>query len=333
MSDVYLIRGNYKGGIKKAFSLLSDNLSKKPVAIKLHFGEKGNTTHLKPELVKALTEQLNQQFVLTDCNVLYKGSRTQTADHIKVAKEHGFGFAPIKIADEEGEIKIPVNLKHFKSIKVGKLIQEYENIIVFSHFKGHQSTGFGGAIKNLGMGLGSRAGKLAMHSNISPQIDPDKCTLCGKCKEECPANAIETINNKNIINKDKCIGCARCIAVCPQKAVKIPWDSTTEKELQERIVEYCYGIIKGKNLIYFNALLNITKDCDCLGIEQKPIIEDIGILASADLVAIDQASLDLINKKIGKNIFKELHGVSGLDQLRYAEKLGLGSRKYKLIEL
>ncbi len=333
MAKVFVIKKNFEEGIKKAYNLLSNKLSDKPIAIKLHFGERGNTTYIQPELVKALVNEIKQEKILTDANVLYRGSRTDTSSHKQIALEHGFDFAPVKIADEKGEISIEINKKHFKTIKVGSLLQEYENIIVFSHFKGHSTAGFGGALKNLGMGFGSRSGKLAMHANISPFIDTNICILCNNCKENCPANAIQTINNKNIINKNKCIGCAKCIAVCPKKAVKIPWGSATEKQLQERIVEYCYGILKDRNLIYFNVLLNITKRCDCVGSSMKQIIDDIGILASGDIVAIDQASLDLVNKQTGKQTFQDIHGVSGIDQLIYAEKLGLGTRKYELIKI
>ncbi len=337
MSKVYFIKENYEKGIKKAYSFLSKNLTKDKITIKLHFGEKGCTTFLNPNLIKYLIKSIKQNFVLTDCNALYRGSRTNESDHIQTAKDHGFNFAPVKIADGtsgEDYFEVEINKKHFKKVKIGKLIQDYKNIIVFSHFKGHIATGFGGAIKNLGMGLGSRAGKLAMHSHISPRIDSSKCILCNKCIENCPANAIEFVNNKNIINKNICIGCAKCIAVCPQKAVSIPWGSATSEELQERIAEYCYGIIQNRNLIYFNALINITRDCDCMGSVQKPFVKDIGILASSDLVSIDQASLDLVNKTSrSKNKFQEFHQVSGLTQLEYAEKLNLGSRKYELIKI
>ncbi len=319
--------------IKKVYSLLEKNLSESDVMVKLHFGEKGCETFIPPNLVKMITSNIKQNFVLSDANVLYKGSRTSTEEHIKTSKEHGFDFAPIEIADDKGELNIEVNLKHFKDIKVGKSLEKYKNIVVISHFKGHMATGFGGALKNLGMGLGTRAGKLAMHAGISPNIDADKCILCNKCLENCPVNAIETINNKNVINKEKCIGCAKCIAICPQGAVRIPWGAVGEKELQERIVEYCYGILKNRKIIYFNFLGNITRNCDCMGSRQEKVMEDIGLLASDNIVAIDQASLDLIKEKAGKNIFQEMSGVSGERQLEYAEELRIGSRKYELVKI
>jgi hypothetical protein len=324
MAKVYFVK---KEKLKEAFNLLG---MEGKALVKVHFGEEGNTTYVKPEIINLVAEELDDYF-LTDCNVLYKGKRTETEDHLNTAKKHG--FKKVKIADEDGEIEIQINKNHFKKIKVGKLLKDYKNILVFSHFKGHPAAGFGGALKNLGMGFGSRAGKLAMHAGIAPKIDPSKCQLCQKCKENCPANAIETINNKNVINKEKCIGCAKCIAVCGYGAVRIPWGSVSSKELQERIVEYCYGISKSRDIIYFNALTDITESCDCVGRKQEPFMEDIGFLASKDPVAIDQASLDLVNKKTRKETFKDITGVSGKHQLKYGEEIGLGSREYNLVEL
>ncbi|GAJ15228.1 unnamed protein product, partial [marine sediment metagenome] len=215
--------------------------------------------------------------------------------------------------------------------KVGKELPNFKNLVVFSHFTGHIITGLGGALKNLGMGLASRAGKLAMHCNTKITIDPKKCIACNLCIENCPVNAISYVNKKAFIDEKKCIGCARCIAVCEQKAPRIPWASARGKEVQERLVEYCFGINKICNIIYFTSLKNITLECDCMDTPQKPIIKDLGILASLDPVAIDQAAIDLVKKELGKDAFKEYNNIDSSFQLKYGEKLELGSRDYKLI--
>ena len=335
MSKVYLIKNNYEENFKKIYLELSKNFSKGKTAIKVHFGEDGNITYLNPNLIKTLAKNINNPYLI-ECNVLYKGKRTYAKDHIELAKQHGFNFAPIIISDgEKGNdyIEIEINKKHFKTIKIGKELQNFKNLVVFSHFTGHIATGFGGALKNLGMGLGSRAGKLAMHCKTSITINQNKCTACGLCIENCPANAISYVNEKAFIDEKKCIKCAKCIAICPQKAPQVPWNLVRGKDIQERIVEYCYGINKICNIIYFTSLQNITLDCDCENKPQIPIIKNLGILASNDIVAIDQAAIDLVKKELKKDIFKEYNKIDSSFQLEYAEELNLGSRKYELISL
>ena len=318
MSKVYLIKNNYEENFKKVYKELSKKFSKGKTAIKVHFGEEGCTTHLSPGLVKILSKNINNPYL------------------IELAKQHGFTFAPIIIADGQlGDdyLEIEINKKHFKTIKIGKELQNFKNLIVFSHFTGHVATGFGGALKNLGMGLGSRAGKLAMHCKTTITINPNKCTACGLCIKNCPADAISYVNEKAFIDEKKCIKCARCIAVCPVKAPQVPWNSVRGKDIQERIVEYCFGINKLCNIIYFTSLQNITLDCDCEDKPQIPIIKDLGILASTDPVAIDQTAIDLVKKELKKDIFKEHNKIDSSFQLEYAEELNLGSRKYELISL
>lgn len=206
-------------------------------------------------------------------------------------------------------------------------------MIVLSHFKGHGASGFGGAFKNLGMGLGSRAGKLHMHSNISPFIDEKECVACNACLENCDFNAIE-MNSVAKIDSNLCVGCAMCIAVCKFNAVKIPWGGSTNKELQEKIVDYSRAIIDflDKKIIYINVLENITESCDCVGAKMKPIMEDVGILISDDPVAIDKASLDLVNEK-SNDKFNKINMVDKDYKVYYAEKIGLGTKKYQLEEI
>jgi len=301
------------------------------VAIKVHFGERGNVTHLDPELARKVYEKvksLGKEPTLIECNVLYKGSRVNSASHIKTAHEHGFTDMDIDILDgEDGSEFVEIN-----DCKVGAGIKKYDSLIVLSHFKGHQAAGFGGALKNLGMGLGSRAGKLDMHSNVKPQISDD-CVGCGICVENCNADAIAIIDGQAKIDEGKCEGCAMCIAVCPNRAVEIPWRGRTQEELQGKIAQYAAAILSlFPNPIFINVLENITKECDCMGIEQKPMMENVGVLYSDDIVAIDQASLDLANQH-SHGEFEKINSANKAKQTELAEKLGLGSRQYELVEL
>jgi hypothetical protein len=316
------------------FSKLGNN-----IGIKLHFGEKGCNTYLNPEIAKAIYDKiisLGKKASLIECNVLYRGSRTNSKEHIKTAKQHGFDFGNIDILDgENGQKSVEVDVGGIaQKAKLGKGLEKYDSLICVSHFKGHMMAGFGGAFKNMGMGLGSRAGKLHMHSNISPSINKSRCIGCGICAENCDVNAISINNGKAEIN-NKCIGCAMCIAVCPQKAVAVPWHGATSEQLQKKIVEYTFGVIKkigNKNIIYINVLENITEECDCMGIKQSPIMQDIGILLSHDIVAIDKASLDLADK-FSNNKFGSINSADNNIQINYAEEKGLGNKDYEIIEI
>ncbi len=309
------------------------------VGIKVHFGEKGNETYLDPEIAKAVYEKvvsMGYDASLIECNVLYKGSRTNRKDHIKTAKSHGFDFGPIDILDgEDGsdDLTLPVKDGIVDEVKVGEGLKEYDSLIVLSHFKGHTATGFGGAFKNLGMGLGSRAGKLHMHSDVSPSIKKSNCTKCGLCIDNCDVDAIKMTDQGAEIT-DECIGCAMCIAVCEFSAVRIPWGGSTNENLQKKIIDYSQAIINyfDHNLTYINVLEKITKDCDCMGRSMNPITEDIGILVSENPVAIDKASLDLVNEK-SNNKFKEINSTNNENKINYAEKQSLGSKNYNLVKI
>jgi uncharacterized protein len=301
------------------------------VAIKVHFGEKGNVTHIDPEMVRKVYEKvrsLGKDAALVECNVLYKGSRVNTADHIKTAKEHGFTDMAIDILDgEDGSEFVEMN-----GCKIGAGIKKYDSLIVLSHFKGHMSAGFGGALKNLGMGLGSRAGKLDMHSAILPKISND-CIGCGICAEHCNAEAITLENGKAKINESKCEGCAMCIAVCNNGAIEIPWRGRTHEELQMKIALYSGAVLSlFPGAIFINVLENITKECDCMGTKQKPIMNDVGILYSNDIVAIDKASLDLADEH-SHGYFSQINAVNKDNQIEVADGLNLGSKNYELVEL
>lgn len=312
----------------------------KNIAIKLHFGERGNETYIRPEIVRKVYEKIlsmGKNATLVECNVLYKGSRTTASDHITVAKEHGFGFAPIDILDgERGDQFVEVNIKNglMNPVKLGKGLKKYDSMVVLTHFKGHSFAGFGGALKNVGMGLGSRAGKLRMHSNVNPKVDESKCIGCGMCVANCESNAITITNNKAHVDPEKCVGCAMCISVCEQRAVNAFGDSTNS-DLQKRIVDSVDGvmnIIPRDRIVYITVLESITAMCDCLGIKQTPIMHDVGILLSDDIVAIDKASLDLANEN-SNGAFDKINSVDKNIQINYATEKGLGEKDYSLIRL
>jgi uncharacterized Fe-S center protein len=326
---------NLKRGVNKFFEIISKDFGRGIVGLKIHFGEEGNDTHIDPKLLKDVTKIFSKpKFV--ECNALYRGSRTKKDDHIKIAKRHGFGFLEIDILDgDAGEeaIEVEVNTENTDKAKLGKGLEKYKKLVALTHFKGHGAAGFGGAMKNVGMGLGSRGGKLDMHSSISPIVNKLKCTACGTCVANCNFGAIKMGKKAEII-QEKCTGCAMCIAVCPFGAIMIPWTSDSTERLMEKIADYTKAAEKNRRWWYINFLTNITQDCDCHGTRQKPIMDDIGILLSEDPVAIDSASIDLVAKhNNGIDPFKKLNGVDGKHILDYAEKIGLGTKDYELIEI
>jgi len=244
--------------------------------------------------------------------------------------------------------EVEIGLKHFNSVKIGSDIAAADSMIVMSHFKGHIVAGFGGAIKNLAMGCAPAVGKKEQHFRTSPHVVGEKCVACGKCVEVCPVGASALVGEVSMIEPNICISCGQCMEACPSGAIDINWEHDIP-ELLECVTEYAYGAVKGKKnrVGYINFLLKITPDCDCVPWSDAPIVPDIGILASTDPVALDQASYDLVNKQkglIGSSLhFNHEAGadkfrgawpmVDGTHQLRYGEEIGLGSREYKLVEI
>jgi len=354
ISKVYFIQAERENGpeliskkAEKAFLKigLAKQIEKNSfVALKIHFGEKGNTGFIKPQwlvdIIRFLKKETSRVF-LTDSNTLYVGKRSNSIEHLNLALEHGFSLEnldiPVIIADglighDDGEIQ--VNLSRIKSTKIASTFLHSDVILCLSHFTGHIVTGFGAAIKNIGMGCASRAGKLEQHSDVHPWINPRKCKNCGICLEYCPTQAIIQKNDSTFIVKEKCIGCGECLVVCNVGAVNFRWDQDSVR-IQEKISEYAYSLhhlFKDK-IGYLNFLLQVTKDCDCMAKDQPSIVEDIGILASTNPVAIDKASVDLVNRKSGKDILREGYNVDWAVQLKHGEKIGLGSMDYELIEL
>ncbi len=336
MENIYFSKEIEKIVDKLDLSRLGQN-----VGIKVHFGEKGCTTYMNPEIVKKVYDKIiseGRKATLIETNVLYRGSRTNSTDHIKTAKEHGFDFAPIDIIDgEQGNEFIEVDLEDgiANPVRLGSGIKKYDSLVIVSHFKGHIAAGYGAVFKNLGMGFGSRAGKLHMHASVSPSVDANSCTSCEACIKNCDFDAIRMVDGKAFIDEEKCIGCAMCIAVCPVGAVKIPWGTSTSDELQKKIVDYADGVfhvIPEEKCVFVNILESITKDCDCVGKSQEPLMEDIGMLLSNDPVAIDNASFKLVDEK-SPGTFEGINNIDKSIQIKYAEEKGLGKKEYSLVNL
>ncbi len=324
--------------------------------VKLHFGEEGNDSYINPVFVRQVVDKIDETGAkpfLTDTNTLYYGSRHDSVGHIKTAVLHGFDFAvagaPLIIADglRGGNWRhVEVGLKHFKRVKIAGDIEDSDSMMVLSHFKGHGMSGFGGAIKNLAMGCAAAPGKIEQHECAKPLIN-ELCTGCGTCIQLCPVDAMTLEDQMTIIDYEGCIGCNNCVDNCPEMAIDLPWDEM--ETFMERMVEYAYGAVKNKKgkVGYINFLMNITPDCDCLPWSDRPIVPDIGILASSDPVALDAASYDLVNQENGfenSHLHKNhQHGgdkfqgvwdeVDGRVQIQYGEAVGLGNADYELIKL
>ncbi len=318
---------------------------KDKVAVKTHVGELNNTTHISPDLIKIVVSKIIESDAdpfLTETSTLYAGQRSDAITHLLHAYKHGFTYqkvgAPFIMADgllgnAEIEVEIPGIL--YKKVNIARDAVLADALVMLSHPTGHIVAGFGAAIKNLGMGLCSKKGKLQQHSSIKPYIKEDRCTFCGKCITWCPEFAIVEKNEKAFIIEEKCTGCGECLSICKFGAVRFNWEIQSE-ELQKRMAEYALGVLQNKKekSVFINVLTDMTKECDCMNIKQKPIIPDIGILASCDPVAIDQATLDLTRKRNGKDIGRiSYENLNPEIQLEHAEKIGLGLRKYKLIEI
>jgi len=342
-------------------------IEKDLVAIKLHFGEKGNTGYVNPIFLRKVVDRVKEckgKPFLTDTNTLYTGTRSEAVSHLTTAYQHGFTEsavnAPVLIADGlrgNSSVKVKIDKPIFKTVSIAHDIHMADALVCVTHFKGHELSGFGGALKNLGMGCASREGKLAQHSNISPQVKKKACKGCELCLSWCPSEAISMVSPESetkskhsfaLIDSKKCIGCGECILTCSFGAIQIQWNESIPI-FQKKMVEHAYGAVQKKKgkVLYLNFLNKISPACDCYGHSDTPIVDDIGILSSEDPVAIDKASVDLVNGEEGNRSSKlPKHWEPGEDkfralypdvdwniQLDYAEEIGMGTREYELIKI
>lgn len=315
------------------------------VAIKLHVGEHKNVTHLRPELAAAAVKMIREAEAwafLTDTSTLYRSRRDHAVKHVLHAHAHGFTieatgapFLPVDglVGRHEAEVRVDGELH--RSVKVAGEILLADALLVLSHPTGHMATGLGAAIKNVGMGLSSRAGKMRQHSSIQPEVMAKLCQNCSKCRKWCPTDAIQERGDHSWIDPERCLGCGECLAVCRHGAVKFDY-RVQSAPLQKSVTEHAAAVVRhfGKKAVFVNALVNMTKDCDCFNKAQEKILPDLGILASTDIVAADQATLDLTTKAAGQSLAAKAYSI--LDpaiQLAHAEKLGIGSRQYRLVEV
>jgi uncharacterized Fe-S center protein len=277
----------------------SDNFT----AVKTHFGEGGNNSYVPPVFVKVIVDEVKKadgEPLLVETSTLYGGRRHNAVDHFNLAVEHGFGpeamGCPLLFLDGlRGNLHVEekVGLKHCDTVAVAGDFTLIPSAVIVTHLTGHMLAGMGGAIKNVAMGLASRAGKLRQHSDGHPSIKKAKCIACGTCAKWCPEDAI-TVGEKAVIDHARCIGCGECLAVCPADAVGFSWDASPVT-FNERMAEYAFGILKRKRAGFLTFIYRTTQDCNCMGTKGKAVCRDLGILASSDPVAVDQAGVDLVN--------------------------------------
>lgn len=326
----------------QAENLLGFIADKDITAVKTHFGESPELGYARPLYMKMLGEEIKSKGgapFLTETSTLYKGNRDNAIKHISHAHSQGFDFAstgmPIIMADGlfgDEEYDVPIRGKVYPSVHIAALFAKCNALVAVSHFTGHIAAGFGAALKNLGMGCASRKGKMEQHSTSKPKIVKKKCTGCGVCAKWCPQDAISLVDEKAAINAKKCIGCGECLAMCRFDAVKYNWGATYE-DLQKKIVEHALGVcsLYQKKSLFINIVTRISKDCDCMGHTFEKIVPDVGILVSRDPVAIDAASLDLVEKQAG-TIFSQLtYDIPFRVQLEYAKELAFGNPNYTLV--
>lgn len=313
------------------------------IAVKTHFGESSLSGYPRPVFLKKVGEAVRSRKALpfmTETSTLYKGNRDNAIVHIEHANRQGFGYenTGMSIIMSDGlygdeEIDITVKGKLYSSVKIASLIAKTQGLVCVSHFTGHMLAGFGAALKNMGMGCASRRGKMVQHSTAKPVIVPGICTACGQCVNWCPTGAAMMGDDSAFIDQDKCIGCGECLAVCRFDAVKYNWGATYE-ELQKKVVEHALGVytaVKGK-AVYINILTRISKDCDCMSAYEN-VCPDIGVLVSYDPVAIDSASLDLVEKYAGIKFSDIAHDIPYRFQIDYAEEIGFCTGRYELVEV
>ncbi len=312
-------------------------------AVKFHVGERNNDSHLCPEIVRTTVSRIKDigaQPFLTETSTLYRGQRSNAIDHLIHAFDHGFTYentgAPFIMADGlfgNSEIEIPIPGLVLRKVNIAREVAFCDSLVVLSHPTGHMQMALGACLKNLGMGLASRMGKLRQHSSVKPYVDASSCTFCMKCIKWCPVDAIVEREAKAFIISERCIGCGECLTVCRFDAVSYNW-GTESAELQKMVAEHALGAIidKKDKSLFINFLIDMTRNCDCVGERQEPFLPDIGILASRDPVAIDQATLDLTAQRCGQSLAeKAWPAIDATVQLEHGQSIGLGLRAYELV--
>ena len=355
--------GKLKKLIRKA-GIAQLNLEGQFVAIKIHFGELGNVSYLRPNYARAVVDvvkELGGKPFLTDCNTLYPGSRKNALEHLYCAWENGFTpltvGCPILIGDGlkgTDDIEVPVRGgEYVKNAKIGRAVMDADVIISLTHFKGHEATGFGGALKNLGMGCGSRAGKKEQHNNGKAYVQQELCRGCRRCMRECANDGLvfDAESRKMHVDKEHCVGCGRCVGACNFDAIDFE-DPNSNQMLNYRIAEYAKAVVDGRPQFHISMVMDISPNCDCHEENDAPILPDVGMFASFDPLALDQACVDaclkcepLPNSQLGEHLrdphFEDHHDhftnstpeSEWQSCLSHAEKIGLGTRAYELIKL
>ena len=331
------------------------------VAIKLHFGEPGNLAFLRPNWAKTVADFVKERGgkpFLTDCNTLYVGGRKNALDHMDSAMLNGFNpmttGCQIIIADGlkgSDEVEVPVaGGEYVKAAKIGRAVMDADVFISLSHFKGHETAGFGGCLKNIGMGCGSRAGKMEQHNAGKPHVAQKYCIGCGQCRKICAHGAPIIEDRKAHIDHDRCVGCGRCIAVCPKDAVQINWDESTTN-LNYKIAEYTKAVVDGRPCFHISLVIDVSPNCDCHSENDMPIVPNVGMFASFDPVALDMACVDAVNAQTplrgsaadgeaghvhehDHDHFQRIHpDTNWRSCLEHGEKIGIGTREYELIRI
>ncbi len=340
----------------KAAGMERIDFKEKFTAIKMHFGEPGNLAFLRPNYAKAVADyvaRLGGKPFLTDCNTLYPGARRNALDHLTAAYENGFSpFSAgchviiadgIKGTDQED---VRINGEVVRVARIGRAVMDADVFISLTHFKGHEATGFGGALKNIGMGCGSFEGKKEMHSAEKPAVDRDACIGCETCLQACAHDAIAMSEGKAFIDTAKCTGCGRCITTCPYGVIQ-PMDKRSAEIIVKKIAEYTWAVVKDRPCFHISLIMDVSPFCDCYSNNDAPIVPDVGMLASFDPVALDQACAELVNQQTpnpnsmlgevkehkGDHFHALFADTDWQTGLAHAEKIGLGTREYELITM
>lgn len=333
----------------------------KYTAIKIHFGEPGNLAYLRPNYAKVIADVVKSQggkVFLTDCNTLYVGRRKDALEHMDAAYENGYNpfttGCQIIIGDglkgtDEAYVPVPGG-ECVKEAKIGRAVMDADILISLNHFKGHELTGFGGALKNIGMGSGSRAGKMEMHSDGKPRVRTKACVGCGACVKICAHDAPTITDKKASIDHNKCVGCGRCIGVCHFDAIAAAWDASNDV-LNKKIAEYTWAVLHGRPHFHISLVIDVSPNCDCHAENDVPLIPDIGMFASFDPVALDMACANMANQapvisgsylaeqiqrqeQPAKDHFYAAHPETNwMSCVEHAEKIGIGTKSYELIEV